>query len=217
MSDTTDRANCKPTDCKTLRNAEHSDLPELTRLFCSMQVGLGNLHDVSMPKMTAAFEAGIARRELMLVVAPGTRGRLNGFLLIGLVEPWYSARPGLTELCFCVDSGHLRSKTVRELRGFVAWARSQIGSNKRGDAATPTNSLPQNQNCTATTLPPAPTDNPENVSNGKAVQDDLGGAIDLLQALAQRNPPPVSGANEGEPMPPPGLAQPHPTQKNGGG
>jgi hypothetical protein len=210
MPDTQDSSSCKPAGRKKLRPADVADLPELTRLFCSMQADLGSLHDVSMPKMTAAFEAGIARRELMLVVAPGTRGRLNGFLLIGLVEPWFSARPRLAELAFCVDSGHLRSRSVRELRKFAAWARRQTD-------ATGANSLSSNQNYTPTTLPPTPTANPETASDEKAVQDDLDGAIDLLQVLARRNAPPLSGTNEGAPMPPPGLAQPHPTQKNGGG
>lgn len=217
MSDIQDASNCKPKDRRTLRNAETADLPELMRLLCSQQAQTGHLPDVDIPKCERTFEAGIANRELMLVVAPGARGRLNGFLLIGLVEPWFSARPSLSELCFCVDHGHLRSKSVRELRKFAAWARSQMGSHKRDDAAAQANSLPQSQNCTATTLPPAPTDNPENAPDAKAPDEDLSCVMHLLERLAQHNRPSLSGTNEGAPMPRPGVAQAHPMQKNGGG
>jgi hypothetical protein len=82
-------------------------------LLCAHQAAAGNLHEVGIPKATAALERAIARDRSMLVVAPGTSGRLNGFALFGPVEPWSSSVPHMSELCLCIDSGHLRSASVR--------------------------------------------------------------------------------------------------------
>jgi hypothetical protein len=93
--------------------------------------------------------------------------------------------------CLCVDRGHLRSKSVRELRKFAAWAQRETGANKRADAAIKTRPASHQQNCTPQTLQPVRRlGNPEKAGSGSdetADQDNLGGALALLEILAQRN------------------------------
>jgi hypothetical protein len=61
----------------------------------------------------------------MLVVAPGKDGRLLGFALFGLAQPCFPAASRFCQLIFYADRRYRRSKSVRELRAFVAWAREQ--------------------------------------------------------------------------------------------
>ena len=106
-----------------VRDATRADIPELERLLCADQAAAGKLADVNVPRMRAAFERGIAKDGSMLVVAPGTRGRLNGFLLIRWIEVWFSSGAKRLDLHVCIDGSHRRSRSVVELRGFADWVR----------------------------------------------------------------------------------------------
>jgi hypothetical protein len=158
---------------KTLRSAEKSDLPELTRLFCSMLAEVGRLHEIDTQKANAAFQRGIDRERSMLVVASGSQGRLNGFLLLGSVEPWFSNTTRVQEICLCIDRGHLRSRGARELREFAAYVRKDDATRKASKVAPTVARAPEPQNCTAQTQP----------------ANDLNDAMGLLQKLASRNRP----------------------------
>jgi hypothetical protein len=171
---------------QTIRAGAPADMPELARPFSAQQAKAGTLHEINVEKMNAAFERAIAKDGAMLVVAPGQGGRLNGFLLLGFVEQWFSDTSRMVELCLCVDGGHFRSRGARALRAFSVWVRSRA---KKERAAVP----PKEQACTAAA--PVSGDTPATVPNSSIIsapennipQDNLGDAIGLLKALATQS------------------------------
>ena len=139
-------ANCK---AGSLRRAVQDDLPELMRLFSARACSSCTLDQIDRSRVTAAFHAGMAKNG-MLLVAPGARGRIKGFLIFGNVDQWWSGFSRLSELCLCVDRGHLRSKGVRELGQFSAWARKNAAATKPSAssdnaAAVPANAAAENK------------------------------------------------------------------------
>jgi hypothetical protein len=70
-------------------------------------------------------------------------------VLLGLAESWFSNAPLISRLCFCADRGHLRSKSVRELRKFAEWARRKSEAGKPADTAAETPEPSKEQNCSA--------------------------------------------------------------------
>jgi hypothetical protein len=171
---------CKPEppELNIARVGKLNDLPELLRLTTSQQAAAGKLAELNLSKITKAFGRAIANDRSMILVAPGTGGRLNGFLLIGLVEEWFSNANRISQLCVCVDRGHLRSKGVRELKQFADWARKEAGSNSDGVATLPANPLGRKQKRGTET-------------QEKGAHSNEAEAIELLQTLAQRNRQPA--------------------------
>jgi hypothetical protein len=175
-----------------VRNAVAGDMPELLRLLTAQKAEAGKLEELDLPKATTALRRAIAKDRSLLFVAPGFATRLNGFLLFGLVDQWWSQQPVMVELAFVPDAGHKRSAGVLALQDIRRQAKHYAKPTCR-TAATPVAPKPQPspQNGAATTPQPVVAGGSDKValSDSKPPNRPTDGVDALLKALASRSRP----------------------------
>jgi hypothetical protein len=173
-----------------VRNAVASDMPELLRLLTATKAQAGKLEELDLPKATAALRRAIAKDGSLLFVAPGATGRLNGFLMFGMVEQWWSQSSAMVELSFVPDIGHMRSAGVLALQELRRQANQYAKPTRKPAAATAApKPQPPAQNGAAAAPQPV-------VAGGSDKLDNkpVDGVEALLQTLASRNrSEPVTG------------------------